>query len=195
MCVYSMIALKEGDLNNMINTGDATFKEDWTTFDTFAVGIPTKPTEWGYIGNWYCNTVLAKLIDNPHYVIFLTDYCENSILPKWEDAIECSDYATPKEVVKEDILIGKFIINHSKNEYIEMSDIYDDDRYSDDLLIVHPLAILCHSDEMPLWFGDFYDKEIYKMRCDWRGDCISISETKPDEFEKISTEFCFIERY
>ena len=85
-------------------------------------------------------------------------------------------------------LDGKFIINHSRKEYIDC-DKYKERSLDKDGWCIHPLPLLTALGN-GRGGGDYYENcpNVEQVGC-WAGDLISVEDSKPEGFEELTIYF------
>jgi len=129
-----------------------------------------KIKEHSYVGNRFTNWAEALLTPEGSYhksrIVWAGDYAEpiengknlyNQAIEKIEEFEKQDDNLLMPETLGE----YKYIVNHSKKQYIQLIKNYEDTE-------VHPLPFLTA-------IGEGYNGE-------WAGDIISMEKEKPDEF-------------
>ena len=172
------------------------------TFATFyshdyANGL--KLMEHSYVGNIFVDTVAKQLYNNPSRLAWIGDYAESDdnfngsdlsvfIKESQEEARELKHRRKPMPT-NGDFLENKFIVNVSKNEYIDMNKYAQEaplDRWIE--TPIHPLPILTAVGN-GRGGGDYHGED--SMVGYWAGDTIVVSDNKPSGTD--ITEDCYFE--
>lgn len=155
-----------------------------------------KLMEHSYFFNNYVNSVCKKLVNKPHYVAWVGDYAEEEdyidrdnaemvaelVKNRGKDATQLSDEKAPYGYM------GHLLINHSKKQFIDMRDYYNNSilhygKKRKDEFVIHPLPLLTavgngkgggdyygngaiNKEDVGLWAGDLI--EIVKYNDDYK---------------------------
>ena len=162
-----------------------------------------KLMEHSYIGNNYIGTIESLLTSNNPWhktrIVWAGDYMDDYVyLDEYIDTTNNADktnlynfaYKTfelikPKSIGNKHIM--RYIVNHSKRQYIDKSKIIF--KYGQDLTI-HPLPLLTCSGN-GRGGGDYRSDINNEYVGIWAGDMISIELNKPGEYKEL--EVCFKE--
>lgn len=180
-----------------------------------------KLMEHSWLGNAFVNAVCTQLWKRPQNVAWIGDYSNYYNGDVWEKKMpNIIDYAHLYESVwvHEDYKIRPevekivnekgfsynglscYIVNHTTNQYINLADYYNENRYFPELLYdknntdpwcIHPLPLLtaCGNDR---GFGDFHDgNRGYELVGTWAFDTIELTDEDnfPDEYEQWHPHF------
>ena len=144
-----------------------------------------KLMEHRYLKNNYVNSVLNILENNPQPLVWLCDYtednCEYTNLT-WNNTEKVGLEETSKEP-------QRYILNHTKNLYIDRDELITKMSFKqEDNWYIHPIPILCNSEDESMGGGDLHNDEL--RRATWCGDLISVQTNKPDESFQNTTNDC-----
>lgn len=183
-----------------------------------------KLMEHSYFFNNYVNSVCKKLVNKPHYVAWVGDYAEEE-----EDYIEKENADILKEMVNHRQkgsgiqlesksapygYIGYLLVNHSKKQFIDMTDYYRSSvlNYGEDrkdAWVIHPLPLLTavgngkgggdyrsskalNQEDVGIWAGDLIEFKKYDEDYKWN------YETRQYEYKgykNITDDVLFDEGY
>lgn len=137
-------------------------------------------------GNWYkCRLVWAG--DYMDYEVFIPANYEGN-----KEDINIYEYVGrfgKKIKPKHNSLSNKYIINHTKKEYVDKAECQVDHEWQSDPWKIHPLPLLtCHASANGRGGGDYHGKDMKNVGR-WCGDLISIENTKPEEYKEIKPKF------
>lgn len=82
----------------------------------------------------------------------------------------------------------RYIINHTKKEFVDKSKIPATSEYEGNYWYIHPLPLLTSSGN-GRGGGDYYSEIGVKYIGSWAGDSISVSNIKPEEYSEIEPAF------
>ena len=150
-----------------------------------------KLLEHGYWGNPYTDGVATELL-TPGRIAWVGDYVEQNELP---DTFGEDDYEEfiVTEPENEDFLKGKYLINHTKKEYISCDEFKEANKWQEKYtdmdgknheytMCYHPLALLTAAGN-GRGGGDYYGKNKESIGV-WKFDEISVSDIEPTDFQK-----------
>ena len=163
-----------------------------------------KLTEHSYVGNNFVETVIAQLYNNPGRVFWCGDYANKDdfldeedwnqirkankkyhvkILP---DGSHTSTYPQPDEMIR-----GKFILNHTKKLYIDMEE-YEENAPQDKWgCTFHPIPLLTAVGNGR--GGGDYEGVNKDSVGTWAGDLLEAQDVKPNGYKDISKDLYFEE--
>lgn len=165
-----------------------------------------KLMEHSYFNNYFINTVLNELLNNPQKLTWVGDYAEIKDLPSNEEIINAQKNQELKiipKIIKNDKNFN-FVFNHTKKEYIDLKNykeqailkIKSKIKNNDDLkfylsCLVHPVPLLTAIGN-GRGGGDYYKEySDYNMVGYWAGDLIEIlEENEYDNFKELNVFFC-----
>ena len=170
---------------------EAAFEEDKIRFNTQDCDNGLKLMEHSYIGNTYVNSIEAKLINNPKKLVWLCDYHEKNkrTLLTWDTTNEES-----YKIIK-DLTTKRIIVNHSKREFINIDKIKELYKKAGvTKYLVHPLPILCNSDEHSQGGGDYRVDD--NRRSSWCEDKIEVilDVIKYEDYNDVTEKSLFFEK-
>ena len=137
-----------------------------------------KLMEHSYLENTYVNFVVGLLENNPSNLIWLCDYANGHINWKNVDEVKTTEFGKLKTFT------DGYLINHSKNEYVDLA-TYKLQMDTGDW-IVHPLPILTNSETDTQGGGDLHT--IVKYRNRWSNNLIEYSSTVDESYTDITEE-------
>lgn len=167
-----------------------------------------KLMEHSYIGNNFVDGILNTLYHNPGKLAWLGDYTEMD--DKFEDDLifkaalglfssEDDFRKRYSRTYDESTLVGRVILNHSKKEYIVISQYVElvKDGENDDKLIINPVPLLTASSNGR--GGGDYSGMNEEFCGHWCGDIIEvINESELDKYQdytNLTKDYIFIENY
>lgn len=167
-----------------------------------------KLMEHSYFFNNYVNSVCKKLINKPHYVAWVGDYADEDDYVERENADMLRAMVNFRHIHKGTKLesksvpygyMGYLLINHSKKQFIDMTDYYNNSvlnygKERKEEYVIHPLPLLTavgngkgggdyrsskalNQEDVGLWAGDLI--EIVKYNDDYKWNY----ETKQYEYK------------
>ena len=158
-----------------------------TTFSRQLVGsrqfIGNKLMEHSWWENQFVNTICTTIYNKPHKVAWVGDYADEFEL--YEEAMEKNKRVDVVE--NQTKLDGKYLINHTKKEYID-SDSYKAKATTTTGWCIHPLPLLtCVGNGMG--GGDYFSEIGADKVGSWCWDYISVEDTIPDGYKKLDCYF------
>jgi len=155
-------------------------------YDTHAMNNGLKLMEHSYMGNDYVLGIMELLNNNAQQLVWLCDYhkADKNCKYTWD---EMDDLSVKLETTLESN--NYFIINHTKKVFIDMRKL--DEEYNSIGMEwkIHPLPILCNSDEQSMGGGDFHKED--SRRATWCMDEIEVALLVPTEFLDVSQDCMF----
>ena len=147
--------------------------------------VLAKLMEHSWWQNPTCNAVAKLLYKSKGNLFWCGDYADDQAIHHyiWNCDNEKS-LPNPEEFT----LDGKFIINHSRKEYIDC-DKYKERSLDKDGWCIHPLPLLTALGN-GRGGGDYYENcpNVEQVGC-WAGDLISVEDSKPEGFEELTIYF------
>jgi len=181
-----------------------------TTLDNgYIIHHGLKLTEHSYVGNSFVETVLTQLFNNPQRVYWCGDYFEkddfenpedyNRMVRTWKNFREDGKgrkYNHPEEV--QDFSGDKFIVNHTKKCFIDMSKYCKKapTATEDDDCHFHPLCLLTAVGN-GRGGGDYSGINEEDVGI-WAGDLIEIKANRlviPEDYRDVTKNIGFQETY
>ena len=164
---------------------------------THDVNEGLKLMEHSYIGNEYTERIMSMLVNNPSPVVWLCDYHEEPGC-QWSDFEEASkdEFLTASTFTNSDD-INYIILNHTKKLFIDIPVLEKllIEKDPELWLQIHPIPILCNSDEYSQGGGDFHKED--SRRATWKNDIIEVinkSENNiPEDFKDVTEDVLFFE--
>ena len=169
----------------------------WMYSHNYGNGL--KLMEHSWLKNDFVNTFESLLAPNAEYhksrVVWAGDYAEDeeNITLKDEEGKEynpnlyslCNDEneITPNLIKVDNATYYRYILNHTKNEYVDKDKIVVVDGRQ-----VHPLPLLT-SEGNQSGGGDYYGKDEKNLVGSWARDVISVQTTKPKGFNELIVKF------
>ena len=164
------------------------------TFDSHDYNNGLKLMEHSYIGNTFVDTICKQLYNRPGRLAWVGDYAENDdyfggrdlamfIQEAWNDAKELKNRKKPAET-DGNFLNDKFVVNLSKNEYVDMAKYIAITKVDNYDLQVHPLPLLTAVGNGR--GGGDYSGSSMDYVGSWAGDTIIVTDSKPASGEDIS---------
>jgi len=151
-------------------------------FDPWTGG-GVKLMEHSYIGNDYVGKIMEELLDSPKELSWICDYSEDGYY-NWEVFPEYKEPSTEKIIVNSEY----YIYNHTKKVMIDIFQLVTEDGWD-----IHPLPILCNSEQESAGGGDFHQED--SRRGTWLGDEIEVSfDKKKYDYKDVSTDCIFVEQ-
>ena len=149
----------------------------------------SKIMEHSYIGNYLVNTVEELLSPSGMFyksrIVWAGDYADTE-KETGQNLYHMADENKQHLVEKKNTSpTNKYIINHTKKEYVDMNKIID--LTNSDELIIHPLPLLV-SEGNGRGGGDYYGAN-EDMCGRWARDIISVENECPDDYTEIMPEF------
>jgi len=167
-------------------------EHDKKRYCTHTCGNGLKLLEHGYIGNNYVDSIMNLLHIEKGKLTWLCDYHEEPGM-QWSDIEEVdkvSEYCTPID--------KKYIIvNHTKKIIINIEKLIKlHNKDGRTTLLIHPLPILCNSDNEAMGGGDYRKDD--STRSTWKGDLIEIiipelNEKVPENYEDVTKDCIYTE--
>jgi len=149
--------------------------------------------EHSYLNSDYCRYIDLQLFNTPQHLIWLCDYHEpnDNTQLTWNDIPEAT---VPDSYEKELKNLPQYylILNHTKKCYIntkELSEIQNNKQW-----IIHPLPILCNSDDGYQGGGDFGKHD--SRRATWCEDKLETTPLHNDiinKYKNVTTDVIFEE--
>ena len=154
-------------------------------YNTHDVGCGLKLMEHAYIGNPYVETVMSILVDNPKELRWVCDYTESTPFD-WDETNEVSFSDADCELP-----LAYYILNETKGLSIDIAKLIT--LHANREMMIHPLPILCNSEEGSMGGGDLHRDE--SQRATWCGDIITITFKAPDTtiFTDVTEDVVFTE--
>ena len=169
----------------------------WMYSHNYGNGL--KLMEHSWLKNDFVNTFESLLAPNAEYyksrVIWAGDYAEDeeNITLKDDEGKEynpnlyslCNDEneITPNLIKVDNATYYRYILNHTKNEYVDKDKIVVVDGRQ-----VHPLPLLT-SEGNQSGGGDYYGKDEKNLVGSWARDVISVQTTIPNGFNELIVKF------
>lgn len=160
----------------------------WMYSHSFGNGL--KLMEHSWIGNGFVSTFQTLIKDNPQRVCWAGDYADNckdresNLYHRCKESLEVKPTETTEEI--------RYVINHSKKQFVDTTKCPVSDTWTDPATgkvytyKVHPLPLLtCEGNGRG--GGDFHGSNKYVGT--WARDLISVSDTKPSDYEEIVPKF------
>jgi len=186
-------------LNDKTNKDDKETIKSWVSPYDYNNG--SKLMEHSWLGNHYVHAFETLIYDKPSRVVWAGDYAdkENSEENLYDMA---QDKTNVKPKIDKDKFIEnatyRYIINHTKNEYIDKTILPINDSYTDKTTgetwdyYIHPLPLLT-SEGNGRGGGDFHtnDEHVENMIGDWARDVIEVTNdvTKTDGMTFVIINF------
>lgn len=153
----------------------------WFLSHTYGNFCGLKLMEHSYMKNKFVGAVESTLVGNPQHIVWAGDYAEKDKGLKTNVHERCTD---KKEVSPNDvppiIVKAKYIVNHTKKEFIDKSKVPS----FDGGWKIHPLPLMvCCGNG--LGGGDFRGEDPNNIVGSWARDLISVENTKPKGFKEI----------
>ncbi len=160
-------------------------------YSTHDVDNGLKLMEHSYIENEYVERIMSMLQETPGHLTWLCDYYEGPGLT-WGNVEE----ATKEEFLEDSDYIDSdyFVLNLTQNLCIDIDEAYKLSRKASTSWPIHPLPILCNSNEQSQGGGDFHQED--SRRATWKGDLIQIvltADDVPEGFTDVTEDVIFIE--
>ena len=152
MGAYYQATVKFGQMKKMVRI------PTWSPFD-----CGTKLMEHSYLPNDYVNGILNWIGEDKKFnLIWLCDYHEGNIT--WDNTKEVKltfkyEYNTKNKYYTYTNFFGGYVINHDLGVYIDLAEIYKILRDMGVEWKIHPLPILCNSDESSMGGGDYHQED------------------------------------
>ena len=142
-----------------------------------------KLTEHSWWENPFVNTVCTMIYKTPHKVAWVGDYADEFELYK-----EAMDSDKEVDVVENQTeLDGKYLVNHTKKEYINC-DNYKTKAITEDGWCIHPLPLLtCVGNGKG--GGDYFSAVGAESVGSWCWDIVSVEDKIPDGYEELDSYF------
>ncbi len=190
----------------VVGKKDAKSKDDIKVFSPFNVvdengedaGSCYKLLEHGWVGNFYCLCIEKQLYKNPQRVAWVGDYVEEDDLPPVMAAAKADYVPAPEEVWGKDVKTpkqvydgfttgGKFLVNHTTKQYIDM-DAYIERCSDADGWQVNPLVVLTAIGN-GRGGGDYVGEAGEEDVGTWAWHIISIEDEAPSGYEAFEPTF------
>jgi len=160
----------------------------WMYSHEYSNGL--KLMEHSWLGNSFVGAFESLIKDNPKRVVWAGDYADECKGRKTNLYSRCKDSLQAKPTASEKF--ARFIINHSKKEFVDTSKCPLTDTWTDPKtginhdFKVHPLPLLtCEGNGRG--GGDYrYDNEYTGT---WARDLVSVSNKAPQNFVEITPDF------
>lgn len=167
-----------------------------------------KLMEHSWLDNYFVNAICKKMYNNPLRIAWVGDYANEvgdfdfdipskPSIPDYYDAWGEFVRPIPVALDPEFSIVGKFLLNHDKREYIDISD----DAYLWNSMpeetsplpwVIHPLPLLTAVGN-DRGLGDFHEGNIgYEYVGTWCWDLLELSDGAPMEYEE--SHIGFVER-
>ncbi len=160
-------------------------------YDVHAMNQGAKLMEHSYLENDYVNVMMGALIGNPKEVVWLCDYHEkdDKTSHTWDNTKEIGEYPT-----KPRVKLDYFILNHTKKVSINVNHLHD--LYTEHNVSswhIHPIPILCNSDEMSQGGGDYHKED--SRRASWCGDTLEVQLVRNgfEDYKGVTMDCLFFE--
>lgn len=169
-----ILAEQEEDKNDKIIS--------WVYSHDYGNGL--KLMEHSWVGNGFVGAFETLIFDNPQRVVWGGDYADN------EANIEENLYRLCIDELKinpnvDDIIESRFVINHSKQLFVDKTKGIDVDSW-----VVNPLPLLT-AEGNGRGGGDYYTRsgEEDFLVGSWARDIISVSNDVPSDYEELIVSF------
>lgn len=159
-----------------------------TFLSSYDYGNGAKLMEHSYIGNSLVSAFETLIQDKPQRVVWGGDYADECKNRKSNVYDRCKDKLKSEQIDSKPITEPKYIINHSKKEYVDKGLVKKMTASWSDGMRIHPLPLLtCEGNGRG--GGDYRsDKDENKIGS-WARDLISVSNTKPKGFQSVRVYF------
>jgi hypothetical protein len=148
----------------------------WLYSHDFEIGL--KLMEHSWIENPFVKSFEWLILNKPEHIVWAGDYAD-TCKGKTNVYDRCKDSnKVPKdEVYPVSVLASRYIINHTKKEFVDKTKIPENEGW-----YIHPLPLLtCEGNGRG--GGDFRgDSDLIGS---WARDLISINRTHPDDYKEI----------
>lgn len=171
-------------LNDQTNKDDKETIKSWVISWDYNSG--QKLMEHSWLGNDYVHALETLIHDNPSRVVWAGDYADNEIDTDYnlnslaDDDTKSKPKFDPSQIDK--FLTYRYIINHTKGEYIDKTILPINDSYTDKETgetwdyYIHPLPLLT-SEGNGRGGGDYHTNEehLENMIGNWARDVIEVT--------------------
>lgn len=154
---------------------------------TYRMTSGLKLTEHSWIGNDDVEGIAAMLYHNPQSLAWVGDYVEKEEMAEVNMSTHEDEQRIPNVPENFDIT-DKYIVNHTKNEYINVSEYIQRSTFEEGWT-QHPLSLLTAMGN-GRGGGDYYSPVNAHMIGKWAGDVISIEDVAPREMDLLDIWFC-----
>jgi len=161
--------------------------ENARRFCTHKTGNGLKLMEHSYISNDYCMVIMSMLLNKPQPLVWLCDYHEADDLTSltWDNVKEFEGYDQTNHFEKSNC----YVFNHTKKLFINLGQLHNKGKAENDGWAIHPIPILCNSDERSRGGGDYHPED--SRRATWCGDLIETSKSPRNIGYEDVTEDCW----
>ena len=167
----------------------------WST-DGKYIAIGAKLMEHAWIGNPFCLAIEKILYQNTHRVLWLGEYTSEQEMKEFTEA--AGSVPIPSKAPKGDSsriifspnefdICGKFLVNHSAKEYIDI-DKYVERLAEIDSGVIDPLPLLTATSN-DRGGGDYFGKKGRKFIGSWTWHFLSVEDEAPSGFKEINPLF------
>jgi hypothetical protein len=190
-------------LNDQENQDNKETIKSWV--ESFDYDNGQKLMEHSWLGNHYVHAFETLIYNNPSRVVWAGDYAdpendEMNLYCMAEDDAKLKPKVDKDEII--DRLEYRYIINHTKNEYIDKSTVPMDSSFTDKKTgevweyYIHPLPLLT-SEGNGRGGGDFHtnDERIENMIGDWARDVIEVTNDVTKTEGMVCILVNFVERH
>ena len=181
-------------------------KDGVETFYSHQYHNGLKLMEHSYIGNFFVQAVVTRLLNNPSILFWMGDYAELEDISKEAAKTALFDYNVSigkqfmsdvqnnkfdKEVIPErDFSHPNYIINHTTREYLCLDDYTNGHGFApeEDDWVVHPLPLLTAVGN-GRGGGDYWNEHNKDKVGSWAGNLIETSYDKPEGYSEVFIDF------
>jgi hypothetical protein len=149
----------------------------WLYSHDFGSGL--KLMEHSWIENRYVHSFERLIWNNPSPVVWAGDYADvcKGLKTNVYDRCKGNNQVPKDEVYPVSVLAGRYVINHSKREFVDKTKVPNRDGW-----YIHPLPLLtCEGNGKG--GGDFRGDS--NLVGSWARDLISVYDTAPENYKEI----------
>ena len=160
------------------------------TYDNGPVNTGHKLTEHSWIGNYYTNYYSKLLELVPCRIAWVGDYAEDEDFDKHGIPYEGSENETQIKtpVNKNWNYMNKFLTNHTKKTYIDLSKYFEENYDNMFDTALHPLPILTAISNGK-GGGDYNSHSDKELVGTWAWDILEMKQNRPEYYEEIMPHF------
>jgi hypothetical protein len=153
--------------------------EKWLYSHDFDSGL--KLMEHSWVENPFVKSFERLIVNNPQHVVWAGDYADvcKGLKTNVYDRCKDSNQVPKDEVYPVSVLASRYIINHTKKEFVDKTNIPDNDGW-----YIHPLPLLtCEGNGRG--GGDYRCDDKNNIIGSWARDLISVNSQVPEDYKEL----------
>lgn len=155
--------------------------ENWVEAYDFFNGAKLMGHSW--LPNDFARSFESLILNNPKRVVWAGDYADVCGGRKTNVYDRATDVTKVKPVIKVNLRESRFIINHTKKEFVDKQAVPNKDGWR-----IHPLPLLtCEGNGRG--GGDYNSSNGEEYVGTWARDVISVASKKPKGYKEIKPNF------